>query len=154
MIDYAANEMCWMLGPFEESELADNIQTRLKATGVELAVQKISTPVAPDYWVYAVPLSSRQAAVELLRNLQRRNVDSFIIAEGELENGISLGFFSDESTARDLIERHKDQEYQVDMRVVPRNIQEYWGVVRTREFDKLSEQAWERFRTDNGDLAL
>ncbi|MEM8500982.1 MAG: SPOR domain-containing protein [Pseudomonadota bacterium] len=152
--DYAANEMCWKLGPFEESELASNIQTRLRATGVDLFVQKIATPVAPDYWVYAVPMETRQAAVELLRNLQQRNVDSFIIAEGELENGISLGFYSKEKTAREVVEEHLGQDYRVAMQVVPRNIEEYWGVVRAREFDKLSEEAWERFRSDNGDLAL
>jgi len=152
--NYAANEMCWKLGPFEEFELASNIQTRLRATGVNLFVQKIATPVAPDYWVYAVPMESRQAAVELLRNLQQRNVDSFIIAEGELENGISLGFYSDEKAARQVVEDHLGQDYRVAMQVVPRNIEEYWGVVRTREFDKLSEEAWERFRADNGDLAL
>ncbi len=151
---YAANEMCWKLGPFEERELASNIQTRLRATGVNLSVQKIATPVAPDYWVYAVPMETRQAAVELLRNLQQRNVDSFIIAEGELENGISLGFYSNEKTAREAVEAHLGQDYRVAMQVVPRNIEEYWGVVRTREFDKLSKEAWERFREDNGDLAL
>ena len=151
---YDAEEQCWMLGPFDENDLAVNVQTRLRATGVQMAVQNISTPVAPDYWVYAVPQDSRQAAVQLLRDLQRRDIDSFIIAEGELENGISLGFFSEDAQAREELDRHKGQSYEVAIKVVPRDIDEFWGVVRINEFQKLSEQAWDRFQEDNGKLSL
>lgn len=152
--EYAAAEMCWMLGPFDENELAENIQTRLQATSVQMAVRKMSTPVAPDYWLYAVPQTSRQEAVELLRDLQQRDIDSFIIAEGELENGISLGFFPDEGNARVEMEKHRGQVYDVAIKIVPRDIDEFWGVVRINEFEKLSEQAWDRFRADNGELSL
>ncbi|MFK8020818.1 MAG: SPOR domain-containing protein [Pseudomonadales bacterium] len=151
---YDAEEQCWMLGPFDENDLAANVQTRLRATGVQMVVQNISTPVAPDYWVYAVPQDSRQAAVQLLRDLQKRDIDSFIIAEGELENGISLGFFSEDAQAREELDRHKGQSYDVAIKVVPRDIDEFWGVVRINEFEKLSEQAWDRFLEDNGELSL
>lgn len=151
---YDRNEFCWLLGPFDDSDLAESVYTRLQTMGVGMDLERIASPVAPDYWVHIVPQQNRQAAIQLLRGLQRRKIDSFIIAEGELENGISLGFYSDEKTARRQLAQHEGQPYKVDIQLVPRNIEEFWGVVRAQEYDKLSEQAWNRFRNENGNLKL
>ncbi len=152
--EYAAEESCWFLGPFDEQQLASDLRTRLRATGVDIDVQGIATPVAPDFWVFVTPQPSRQDAVRLLRDLQRRDIDSFIITEGENENGISLGFYSSEKYAREVQSEHAGQSYQVDVQIVPREIDEFWGVIRAQEYDKLSAQAWERFQNENGGLSL
>ena len=146
---FRPGEQCWMIGPFDERGQAENIQTRLSARAVLMAVRKLSTPVAPDYWVHVPPRANRQAAMLLLRQLQARDIDSSIIVEGELANGISLGFFSSEKSARSLLERHQGQLYQVGLRIVPREINEFWGLLALSEYSKLGEEGWRRFRNEN-----
>lgn len=151
---FEAGDRCWTFGPFDAREDAENMQTRLSARAVAMVVQERSTSVAPDFWVHVPPRVNRQAAMLLLRQLQGRGVDSSIIAEGELANGISLGFFSSEKSARQLLERHQDQVYPVDLRIVPREISEFWGLIALDEYSKLGEEGWRRFLSQSDGVIM
>lgn len=154
VLAFEPGERCWLIGPFDDETAASDVSTRLTATGLQVLIRRLATPVEPDYLVYALPQTSRAAAVSLLRDLQQRKVDSYIIAEGELENGISLGFYSSEKTAREVLEMHRGQPFQVDIKRIPRQIEEFWGVFHESEYNKLGEEAWSRFRNENGNLSL
>lgn len=138
----AADAQCWLLGPFDEKSAAKALQVRLQANGVGVDISKLATPVAPDYWVYIEPQASRRAAVALLRELQARQIDSFIVSEGELENAISLGIFSKENSAKRILAKHQEQEYPVMMTTIPRQVEEFWGVLTIGEHAKLAESRW------------
>ena len=108
----------------------------------------------PDYWVHIVPQANRGIANALARDLQAREVKSFIIAQGKLENGISLGIYPNKRRADEVVRDHRDQPYEVAIEVLPRHIEEFWGLMPEPEFNKLSERAWERFRSESGGLDL
>ncbi len=151
---FQPNDQCWQIGPFDGLQEVENARTRLAARAVTMAIRELSVPVAPDYWVYVSPRANRQAAMLLLRQLQARDIESSIIAEGELENGISLGFFSSEKSARLLLERHQGQLYQVDLKIVPREITEFWGLIALNEYPKLGSSGWQRFRDEIGGVIM
>lgn len=138
----AANAQCWLLGPFDARTGAQDLRTRLRANGVDIDINKLATPIAPDYWVYVEPQVSRRAAVQLLRELQARKIDSFIVSEGELQNAISLGIFSKEESAQRVLAKHQGQDYPVSMTTIPRQIDEFWGVLAGIEYEKISVDRW------------
>ncbi len=112
---------CWQLGPFDQERQADRVREALLASGA--SAQRVSIAVArdPDYWVHLGPFSSRALALERLRELQARGVDSFLIGGGELENGISLGLFSSRERAEAVQRRHRKQGQSARIHLVPRS---------------------------------
>ncbi len=147
---YSSAATCWMLGPFEDESSARNLQRRLLALNVELQLKTLTTPVAPDYWVYIEPQMSRSAALRLLRELQSSQIDSFIIGEGELENGISLGFFPDERSARKVQRERIEDGYAVKIKSVVRNAEEWWAVLQDDEYSKLESSQWKKLQRELG----
>lgn len=141
---------CWMLGPFEDESTARTLQQRLLALEVDLQLKALATPVAPDYWVYIEPQMSRKAALRLLRELQASQIDSFIIGEGELENGISLGFFPDEKSARKVQRARAEDGYAVKIKSVVRSAEELWVVLQVSEYNKLEPNQWQKLQRELG----
>lgn len=141
---------CWMLGPFEDESSARILQQRLLALEVELQLKTLTTPIASDYWVYIEPQMSRSAALRLLRELQGSQIDSFIIGEGELENGISLGFFPDERSARKLQRMRAEDGYAAKIKSVVRNAEEWWAVLEDDEYNKLEPGQWKKLQRELG----
>jgi hypothetical protein len=76
--------------------------------------------------VYLPPLGSRQASLRQLRELQARKIDSYIITQGDLANGISLGIFPREDSAKSVIQRLRDAGYEAEFRALPRSHRRYW----------------------------
>ena len=61
-----------------------------------------------NYMVYIPPFSNESRALEELRVLRSQGVDSFVITQGERQNGVSLGIFGAKVNAdayADQIER-------------------------------------------------
>ncbi len=141
---------CWMLGPFEDESNARILQQRLLALNVELQLETLATPIASDYWVYIEPQMSRSAALRLLRELQASQIDSFLIGEGELENGISLGFFPDERSARKLQRMRAEDGYAAKIKPVVRNAEEWWAVLKDDEYSKLKPNQWKKLQRELG----
>ena len=141
---------CWMLGPFDDENTARTLRERLVALDVDLQLKKLATPVAPDYWVYIEPQMSRKAALRLLRELQASQIDSFIVGEGELENGISLGFFPDEKSARKIQRARTEDGYSAKIKSVVRSAEELWAVLQVDEYDKLDANQWQKLRRELG----
>lgn len=82
----------------EDAQLSQIIE-RLESVGVNpyLVEEVIETP--GPIMVYIQPFASyREASLEL-NVLRRENIESFIIAEGDLQNGISVGVFSTKQNA-------------------------------------------------------
>ncbi|MNE68159.1 Sporulation related domain protein [compost metagenome] len=89
-------------------------------------MQSVDAAAEVDYWVYLPPLGSRQASLRQLRELQARKIDSYIITQGDLANGISLGIFPREESAKSVIQRLRDAGYEAQFRVLPRSHRRYW----------------------------
>lgn len=137
---------CLMLGPFAEMVSGRQVMERLRALDFAASLYRISVPGVPDYWVHIPPLPSRQAALTRLRELQAQGIESFVITEGDLVNGISLGLFSRQHAALTLAERHRRQGLEVDVREIPRMQSQIWLILEDARPSDLPDELWERLR--------
>lgn len=120
---------CFYLGGFDEETIALDIEQRLLSLDIDSSVEAIDEAAGVDYWVYLQPLVSRQASLRQLRELQSRNIDSYIITVGDLTNGISLGIFSRRDSAESVVKRLQHVDYAASIRELPRTHRRYWVVV-------------------------
>lgn len=111
---------CWFAGDYVNKAAADRAVSVIQGMQLEARLVAREVPDEPDYWVHVGPFGSRDEAVRALQQLRGRNIDSFLIDEGELKNAISLGFFSQKSSAQRLLRRYRDLEYSPQIHEVPR----------------------------------
>lgn len=122
----ASPSACIYLGSFSAEERARLLVQRLLSLDVQASVQTVDAAAGVDYWVYLPPLASRQASLWQLRELQARKIDSYIITEGDLTDGISLGIFQRKDSAESVVERLKAAGYDALMRELARSQHDYW----------------------------
>lgn len=136
------SENCIALGPFGDSESVDQVQQRLFSLGVSSRERADQNMQAVDHWVHIPPLSSRDSAIRLLRELQAQNIDSFVITQGELTNGISLGLFSKESSANEVGRRLMAAGYSVEIKPLSRVPEQWWLELNESDEEKLDDYFW------------
>ncbi|WP_271410420.1 SPOR domain-containing protein [Pseudomonas sp. Q1-7] len=117
---------CLFLGGFEREEQAREIEQRLISLDVRSTVQPVDAAAGIDYWVYLSPLASREASLRQLKELQARKIDSYIVTQGDLVNGISLGIFPRMDSAESVMQRLRDAGYEPFMRELTRAHRDYW----------------------------
>ncbi|MGG2400167.1 SPOR domain-containing protein [Pseudomonas sp. SH1-B] len=118
--------VCLFLGSFEEESRARVVEQRLLSLDIQADVRSIDAAAGVEYWVYLPPLASRQASLRQLRELQARRIDSYIITQGELANGISLGIFPRNDSADSVMQRLRDVGYEPQMRELSRAHRSFW----------------------------
>ncbi|AYC31366.1 SPOR domain-containing protein [Pseudomonas cavernae] len=118
--------VCLFLGGFEQEEMVRGIEQRLIALDIQSGVRAVDVPAGVDYWVYLPPLASREASLRQLKELQARKIDSYIITQGDLSNGISLGIFPRSESAESVLQRLQDAGYEPLMRELSRAHRNYW----------------------------
>lgn len=120
---------CLLIGPLDEID-AEELHRRLLSHGFGGELVWRTTRIRENHWLIVPPLASRVEASKMLKDLRSKEIDSFLIAEGEYKNGITLGVFSD----RDNIEhyRHKlvTQGYPVVVVPRPATVEERWLQLR------------------------
>lgn len=85
---------CIRITGLEGPDQADVIESRLRALEVDAGRASRQVVVRSDYWVVLGPFDSPAIARERLGELQAADIESFLIGQGQLEGGISLGLFS------------------------------------------------------------
>ena len=141
-----AAAICYMIGPFKEKISAHQVQDRLRALDITVNTYQVNIPDRPDFWVYLGPMRSRKEALDMLRELQSKKIDSFLIGDGDLVNGISLGFFTKEPLAQAVLKQRREQGYDAKLRAVPRFTQELWEVFADGQYAKLSDELWQQIK--------
>lgn len=119
-------ESCLFLGSFQRVEAAQQVGQRLMALDIQAEVRTVDAAAGLDYWVYLAPLASRQASLRQLKELQARKIDSYIITQGDLANGISLGIFPRSDSAESVMQRLRDAGYEPMLRELPRAQRSFW----------------------------
>jgi hypothetical protein len=101
---------CWRIGPFTEpQQRAAFVESRL--AGIPSAVLEEEQLLEGDWRVFLPPADSREAAIALRESMQSvaaeagESLESFVMTDGPLENGVSLGLFRQEDNARSLASR-------------------------------------------------
>lgn len=118
--------VCLFLGGFEREADAAVIEQRLISLDIRSRVQSVDAAAGVEYWVYLSPLASRQASLRQLKELQARKIDSYIITQGDLANGISLGIFPRSDSAESVMQRLRDAGYEPSLRELSRAHRSYW----------------------------
>lgn len=135
-------EFCTMIGPYSQLLQAEYAVERLTALGVTAHITPVEIKDGESYWVYLRPEVSEKEALRRLYELQKKNIESHIITKGELSNGISFGRFADYSDAEVRSAEIKKQGYEVDIKMLPKMIQETWVVIDTGFAEKIDETVW------------
>lgn len=118
--------VCLFLGGFEQEAGAAMVAQRLTSLDIRSQVQSVDAAAGVDYWVYLAPMASRPASLRQLKELQARKIDSYIITQGDLENGLSLGIFPRLDSAESAMQRLRDAGYDPALRELSRAHRSYW----------------------------
>lgn len=118
--------VCEVLGPFIDAGLGAGLLKELGAAGVQGETFETDVPAPSDYWVYFPPLQTRRAAMRQLAEFQNRGIDSFVITQGSLVNGVSLGLFTKKVSADELVKRMEVLGYPARIQEVYRSRKEFW----------------------------
>jgi hypothetical protein len=102
---------CVELSGFIDKTSAEKAVELLSGHGITAKVNILEIQSVGSYLVYLPPFESRAIALTKLHELKAKGVDSFIIAEGARMNGISLGVFSKEESAKKLQAQLKSKNY-------------------------------------------
>ena len=143
---------CWLIGPFAEQDSGRQVINRLQALDLTVDLQSRVQAGKSDYWVYIPPQVTRKVAISLLRELQSNKIDSFLITDGELSRGLSLGFFTQQARAQAVHRERVAQGYDARIKIVPREYTEFWGVFDTRINGEFTDLLWEKVQSGNKEL--
>ena len=91
-----------------------------------MELYKVDSVVRKDYWLIVPPMESEAFAKKLLQQLQKSNIESYLIADGEYRYGITLGVFSGEENTIKYQKTLIAKGYQVEIKVLPRKENTYW----------------------------
>lgn len=136
--------LCEMVGPFKDRQQALDFVERLAAMDVDAEVKEVELPAGSRYQIYLPPEESHKAALRKLTELQAKQVDSYIIPKGELENGISLGMFSKKNLAEQRLRDMRGIGLVPEMNIIERTYWELWVMLAPGEGGKLSKLTWSR----------
>ena len=101
--------------------------------------------------MHVPPRSGREEALRTLKELQRRNIDSYIITQGDLAEGVSLGLFRKKESAESVRDKVAQYDIPVDIRVVNESSREYW--VEVKEVSQLNERMRERIQAGDDQIS-
>lgn len=118
--------LCWAVGPYAVKLDAKHVYARMVALDIPSKVESQSVLVKQEYWVYLAPFANKKQALRKLKELQKRKVDSFVITEGELANGISLGLFGKRSSVERLLKKLAHKNIKAKVKELQRKRNQYW----------------------------
>lgn len=143
---------CLVLGGFDTVDRAHQLEQQLLSLDVGVRVVAAEASYGADHWVYIPPLASRQASLRQLRELQARSIDSYLITEGELADGILLGVFPRLESAVSIAQKVRAAGYEPQVRELPRIYQEYWVRVARKSQRLVDDAMLARLSADFLDL--
>jgi hypothetical protein len=137
-----SEDLCTLIGPYEKLLHAEYAVDRFAALEVVAEIKMIEIKEGDSFWVYLPPEMSEKEALRRLHELQKKNIESYTISEGELANGISFGRFSDLGQAETKVTEIKNQGYSAEIKVLPKTIQETWVMLDQDAAKKIDESVW------------
>lgn len=145
---------CAFVGVFADAEQAETAQRRLEALEIQSSVVQVAVPDEPLWWVHLAPASSQPEAERRLRQLNERQIDSFLVSEGEFRNAISLGYFRSRENAITLRERMQADDVDAQLREIQRFRDTYWLTIEPEYAALIGERSLEAIRASQPDIEL
>lgn len=144
--------MCTMVGPYEQLVRAEFLLEKLESLGVTAVITPVERVEGTMFWVYLPPELSQQDALMRLYELQKKNIESYIITKGELERGISFGQYADKVEADLRLDEIKKQGYQPEIKELKKTINETWVTLSPGSAEKISDSVWQDILSDEQGL--
>lgn len=139
---------CLYLGAFATPEQQHAYQQRINAVGITAAAIGLEVAGAVDYWVHIKPFANRQQAVVKLRELQSKQIDSFIIPQGPFQNGISLGVFDRRENAEKRQQEIAAKGYSAEIGINQKMMKEQWLMLDHENSTKFSQSLFLALKND------
>lgn len=136
------DSLCTMVGPYEQLLRAEMLVERLQPLNISASITPVERTEGNVFWVYLAPELSQQDALMKLYELQRKNIESYIISKGELERGISLGQYGEKVEADLRVDEIKKQGYEPLVKEVNKTISETWVSLSPADAEKINETLW------------
>lgn len=137
-----ARVSCRGIGWFDSEGRASQYLQKVQAEypGLEYAgLQERSEPLEAFHWVIIPPLSTRDQALELYRELVRAGIEAYVVPSGEHENAISLGLFRSKTSAEQILQQRQAENINATLVNFPRNRISYALVFRDPTGSDLSD---------------
>ncbi|HEY7885505.1 MAG TPA: hypothetical protein VIC08_11235 [Cellvibrionaceae bacterium] len=144
--------LCVVVGPFEALLRGEYFVEALQALEVGAEVRELEVPEGEGFWVYLPSEPTRKEALERLREVQAKNIDSYLIPRGELANGISLGMFTREELALEQQQQMREQGFAATIKTITRMRSEIWVLVDREDAQKLNRETWVRLLNRENDI--
>lgn len=125
-------QSCVTVGWFDTFVAAEALaDRRIGIQSQAYRVQERERQLPPLHWVI-IPPQPGQVALDQVRNLRNQGVDSYLVAQGENRNAISLGLFESREAAIFVLEEKKHQNLNAVLVNFPRNQLSYALSFETR----------------------
>lgn len=113
-------QACIAVGPFYQLDQVEALRDEIVAQGGSAEVVEEEVAGQPDYLVFIDTSGSRVVARRVREELKVQDIESHIIAGGDLQDALSVGVFSRERFARAQYERVAALGYNTNLRDLPR----------------------------------
>ena len=125
-VEHKKQALCPHAGPFGAESDAVELLRLLRDDGYLAETQSVEISKDVDNWVLIPARVSKRESMVLLKELQAKKIDSYLVAEGEHRNAISLGLFKKRSSAEGVQERMLAAGYESNIQTLERLTFEYW----------------------------
>lgn len=113
-------DVCFELSGFADNERRTVLLERFRQAGLEARGSEREVVEESRHWVLLPPELVAEEEDILLTRLQENNIDSYLISGGELDQGISLGIFTDRERAENLSESLLAMNFSPEIREIER----------------------------------
>ncbi len=144
--------LCTRLGPFIKRSASNIVVKQLELLDVDAGVEIEDTKISSAFQVVIPPLGSRTEARSLFEDLKSKSIDSFVIRDGALENGISLGMYTRIESAE---ARKKDMDvkgYASEIVPVLKDAKQYWLHISPADAEKITQDQWAKILKANATI--
>jgi len=133
-LEPTVSQLCFRIGPFDQSREADRIKGELGRVGIKSRRRRSEQKNSDNYWVYLPPYSSKAEAIRASRELAAKGIgDNFVISTGANKNAISLGLYTSKSKAEARYAVLVERGYEPVLDVRPQRRIRYWLSVVTKQ---------------------
>ena len=153
-VDVKKQSMCVSVGPYEDEAVGRAMVKNLAVEGVASELDRLELSKEMQYWVVLPPSATRKDAMQLLRNLQAKKIDSYLISSGELRNSISLGLFSKKQSAQGVMASVKEAGFPAELLEKERVRSEFWVRIKPEQPVENVEKTLETLVVQGGDIKI
>lgn len=140
--------LCSRVSGLESVDAANSLMYAARQRGLEAQLELTGQALPAQYRVYLPPASSRAIATITLDGLGERlaeenlAIETYLITRGPLENGISLGVFSERNNAQEVRNQIRELGYQPEIEEIPRSDGELLVWLKPTTSVRLEEAEW------------